>query len=47
MFANYTKISLYLQTTYGLSASEAAAIGESSLFYSPQVNPSFILFILS
>jgi hypothetical protein len=46
MFSNYTKISLYLQSKYGISANDVAAIGESSLFYSPQVNISFLICLI-
>jgi len=37
IFSDYQNVSLYLQKTYGFSKNDTQAIGESFIYYSPQV----------
>ena len=44
VFSDYQNVSLYLQNTYGISKNDLQALGESLLYYSPQVG-ILILFL--
>lgn len=41
VFFNYSIIDSYLMTNYGFSSLETSAIGDSKLYYDPQVSETF------